>query len=91
MYPGWGQAIGWILTASSLSLIPAVLIYKLLNTTGTIKEVKTNKQTKFNYRYLYLLFNFQTWCPERHSGISWGRLEGVNSFFFHMSSVSFVV
>lgn len=37
-YPGWGQAIGWILTASSLSLIPAVLIYKLLNTTGTIRE-----------------------------------------------------
>ncbi|KAL9966641.1 hypothetical protein ACROYT_G024749 [Oculina patagonica] len=38
VYPGWGQAIGWLLTASSLTLIPAVMIYKLFKTTGTIKE-----------------------------------------------------
>jgi len=38
VYPGWGQAIGWLLTVSSLILIPAVMIYKLFKTTGTIKE-----------------------------------------------------
>lgn len=50
-----------------------------------------NKQTKFNHRYLYLLFNCQTWCFVRNSGISWGGLECVNGFYFHMNSVSFVV
>ena len=39
VYPGWGQAIGWLLTVSSLIFIPAVMIYKLFKTTGTIKEV----------------------------------------------------
>ncbi|KAJ7380047.1 hypothetical protein OS493_010754 [Desmophyllum pertusum] len=38
VYPGWGQAIGWLLTLTSLSLIPGVMIYKLVKTTGTIKE-----------------------------------------------------
>lgn len=44
-----------------------------------------------NNRYLYLLFNCQTWSFVRNSGISWGRLECVNGFYFHMNSVSFVV
>ena len=39
VYPGWGQAIGWLLTVSSLTFIPGVMIYKLFKTTGTIKEV----------------------------------------------------
>jgi len=38
VYPDWGQAIGWLLTVSSLIFIPAVMIYKLFKTTGTIKE-----------------------------------------------------
>lgn len=38
VFPGWGMAIGWLLTVSSLLLIPAVMIYKLINTTGTIIE-----------------------------------------------------
>ena len=39
VYPGWGQAFGWLLTATSLTCIPAVMIYKLIKTTGTIREV----------------------------------------------------
>ncbi|CAH3024762.1 unnamed protein product [Porites evermanni] len=38
VYPAWGQAIGWLMTLSSLSLIPTVMIYKLINTTGSIQE-----------------------------------------------------
>lgn len=38
VYPGWGQAFGWLLTATSLTCIPAVMIYKLIKTTGTIRE-----------------------------------------------------
>ncbi|CAH3024764.1 unnamed protein product [Porites evermanni] len=38
VYPAWGQAIGWLMTLSSLSLIPAVMICKLMNATGSIKE-----------------------------------------------------
>jgi len=42
-YPDWGQVIGWLLTLSSLSLIPAVMIYKLIKTTGTMKEVNISR------------------------------------------------
>ncbi|XP_022796296.1 sodium- and chloride-dependent creatine transporter 1-like [Stylophora pistillata] len=38
VYPGWGQTIGWLLTVSSLTCIPAVMICKLVKTTGTIRE-----------------------------------------------------
>lgn len=38
VYPDWGQAIGWLLTVSSLVFIPAVMIYKVIKTTGTIRE-----------------------------------------------------
>jgi len=33
------MAIAWLLTMSSLLLIPSVMIYKLMNTNGTILEV----------------------------------------------------
>ncbi|XP_015773538.1 PREDICTED: sodium- and chloride-dependent GABA transporter 2-like [Acropora digitifera] len=36
VFPGWGMAIAWLLTMSSLLLIPSVMIYKLMNTNGTI-------------------------------------------------------
>ncbi|KAK2556805.1 Sodium- and chloride-dependent GABA transporter 2 [Acropora cervicornis] len=39
VFPGWGMAIAWLLTMSSLLLIPSVMIYKLMNTNGTILEV----------------------------------------------------
>ena len=39
VYPAWGQAIGWLITLSSLSLIPTVMIHKLINTTGSVQEV----------------------------------------------------
>ena len=42
-YPDWGQGIGWLLTLSSLSLIPAVMIYKLIKTTGTMKDVNISR------------------------------------------------
>ncbi|XP_029204695.2 sodium- and chloride-dependent GABA transporter 2-like [Acropora millepora] len=38
VFPGWGMAIAWLLTMSSLLLIPSVMIYKLMNTNGTILE-----------------------------------------------------
>ena len=36
------MAIAWLLTMSSLLLIPSVMIYKLMNTNGTILEVNNN-------------------------------------------------
>ena len=50
-YPDWGQAVGWLLTLSSLSLIPAVMIYKLINTTGTIKEVLNISRSGLNFKF----------------------------------------
>jgi len=37
-YPGWGQAIGWIMALSSIACIPAVMIYKLATTPGSFQE-----------------------------------------------------
>ena len=50
-YPDWGQAIGWLLTLTSLSLIPAVMIYKLINTTGTMKEVLNISRSGLNFKF----------------------------------------
>jgi len=37
-YPGWGQAIGWIMALSSIACIPAVMIYKFATTPGSLQE-----------------------------------------------------
>lgn len=38
-YPGWGEAIGWIMALSSIACIPIVMIYKLATTPGSFQEV----------------------------------------------------
>ena len=38
-YPDWGQAIGWIMALSSIACIPFVMLYKLVTTPGSFKEV----------------------------------------------------
>lgn len=42
-YPGWGQAIGWIMALSSIACIPAVMIYKFATTPGSLQEVTQMK------------------------------------------------
>lgn len=37
-YPGWGEAIGWIMALSSIACIPVVMIYKLATTPGSFQE-----------------------------------------------------
>ncbi|XP_015773564.1 PREDICTED: sodium- and chloride-dependent GABA transporter 3-like [Acropora digitifera] len=43
VFPAWGMAIAWLLTMSSLLLIPSVMIYKLMNTNGTILEISAGR------------------------------------------------
>ena len=57
VYPAWGQAIGWLITLSSLSLIPTVMIYKLINTTGSIQEVNISQ-------YIHVRFILELRCNE---------------------------
>ena len=38
-FPWWTDLIGWMLAGSSMILIPAVAIYKILTTKGSPKEV----------------------------------------------------
>lgn len=38
-YPEWSIALGWALTLSSILCIPLYIIYKILITPGTIKQV----------------------------------------------------
>ena len=47
------MAIAWLLTMSSLLLIPSVMIYKLMNTNDTILEV--------NKDLLDYLINLSPW------------------------------
>lgn len=39
-YPGWAEVIGWLLTLSSVIMIPVVAVISLYKTKGTFKEVK---------------------------------------------------
>lgn len=41
-YPEWSIVVGWILTLSSILCIPLYIVYKLLITPGTIKQVSVN-------------------------------------------------
>ncbi|XP_071797325.1 sodium- and chloride-dependent GABA transporter 1-like [Asterias amurensis] len=38
VYPAWGQAIGWIMAASSMVQVPIFCIYQMLSTKGTFRE-----------------------------------------------------
>ncbi|KAL9922606.1 sodium-dependent dopamine transporter [Glossina fuscipes fuscipes] len=37
-YPGWANALGWCIAGSSVIMIPAIAIYKLITTPGTFKQ-----------------------------------------------------
>lgn len=38
-YPTWANVIGWLITGSSVIMIPLVAAYKLLTTPGTFSKV----------------------------------------------------
>ena len=40
VFPTWANGIGWLITATSLSLIPGYAIYHLITTPGTFKQVR---------------------------------------------------
>jgi len=44
-YPGWGQAIGWLMALSSIACIPIVMLYKLVTTPGSLQERWTTLTT----------------------------------------------
>ncbi|XP_065369688.1 sodium-dependent dopamine transporter isoform X2 [Calliphora vicina] len=37
-YPGWANALGWCIAGSSVMMIPAVAIYKLCTTPGSLRQ-----------------------------------------------------
>lgn len=37
-YPGWAEAIGWILALSSMVWIPGVALYQIFKQSGTLRE-----------------------------------------------------
>lgn len=37
-YPGWANALGWSIAGSSVMMIPAVAIYKLCTTPGSLRQ-----------------------------------------------------
>uniref|UniRef100_A0A8C1UFQ8 Transporter n=1 Tax=Cyprinus carpio TaxID=7962 RepID=A0A8C1UFQ8_CYPCA len=41
--PRWARAMGWMLTLSSVSLLPLCAIYSLMNTPGTLQQVQKKK------------------------------------------------
>lgn len=37
-YPGWANGLGWAIAGSSVIMIPAVAIYKLCTTSGSLQQ-----------------------------------------------------
>lgn len=54
-YPPWSNVLGWILTLSSIVCIPIYIIYKLLITPGTIKQVCFGPKESFAISFSKLL------------------------------------
>uniref|UniRef100_A0A023G0M0 Putative gaba transporter ixodes scapularis gaba transporter n=1 Tax=Amblyomma triste TaxID=251400 RepID=A0A023G0M0_AMBTT len=39
-YPWWGEMLGWLMALASMVMIPAYMLYFLLTTPGTLRQVK---------------------------------------------------
>lgn len=50
-YPEWSIALGWILTLSSICCIPLYIVYKLLITPGTIRQVSDIYTWKSTFKF----------------------------------------
>lgn len=50
-YPDWSINLGWVLTASSISCIPAYIIYLLCITPGPFLHVSYAADYKNTYNY----------------------------------------
>ncbi|XP_063169180.1 sodium-dependent noradrenaline transporter [Candoia aspera] len=37
-YPSWANSVGWVIASSSMILVPAYILYKLLKTPGTFQQ-----------------------------------------------------
>lgn len=39
VFPPWANSVGWVVASSSMMLVPAYILYKLLKARGTFKQV----------------------------------------------------
>lgn len=39
VYPTWANVLGWTIAGSSIAMIPAVAIYQIIITPGTLSQV----------------------------------------------------
>lgn len=52
VYPDYANVIGWLIAASSMSIIPLYIIYYLLSAKGTLKEVMSVSYLYKKLRYV---------------------------------------
>lgn len=64
VYPLWANVLGWLISSSSIAMIPGVAIYKILTTPGTFVQVSTNQRLSLPTipsfscdRYVFSIFN----------------------------------
>lgn len=63
VYPAWANTLGWSIAGSSMIMIPAIAIYKLITTPGTLRQVRVFRYFRFklclmgfHYTILSVLF-----------------------------------
>ena len=39
-YPWWAELVGWVVSLSTIALIPGVALYEMWRTPGSLKEVR---------------------------------------------------
>lgn len=49
--PAWATALGWLLTLSSVSLLPAWAVYALASTPGTLPQVTHRRALFDSFKY----------------------------------------